>query len=125
MKTLFKIALLGIFFALGLSQAKAQYVNTFVSKNFYKNGIDEYLIQKGTNNQTTYLYYTSTRAQRIKLITVSSKDINPGYATEGMTITKVRFPNDTKVYELRFSPGQIMCIHPNGKKQLFGYIPGK
>ena len=121
MKRLFLLSMMGIFFA--LSQGQAQNTSKFICKNFYGNGVNEYLVLGGTNNKYVYYYYTSTRPQRIKLITVSHKNVNTGYATEGMTITKVRFPNDTKVYELQFTVGEILCTHPNGRKQKYYYIP--
>lgn len=119
MKKLLMLSCIGVFFTFGYLQAQSS--SKFTSKNFYGNGINEHLVMAGNGKKITYYYYTSTRSQRIKLIVVSSKEINHGYGTEGTLITKVRFPNDTKVYKLIFTVGQIECVHPNGKKQMFYY----
>ncbi|OJJ17546.1 hypothetical protein BKI52_27165 [marine bacterium AO1-C] len=111
-------------FAFGITQANAQWRNKYKCHNFYGNGITEHLIAQSPKNNpkgSEYLYYTSRNANRIKLVVISSETKTVGM--EGVTIVKVRFPNSRTVYKLEFVPGGLYCIHPNGKKQAYEYIP--
>ncbi|HAS47664.1 MAG TPA: hypothetical protein DCS93_44715 [Microscillaceae bacterium] len=122
MKKLFLLSLFA--FALGTTQANAQWRNKYKCHNFYGNGITEHLIAQSPKNNpkgSEYLYYTSRNATRIKLIVISTKVKEVGM--EGVTIVKTRFPNSKTVYTLEFVPGGLYCIHPNGKRQAYEYIP--
>jgi hypothetical protein len=85
----------------------------YQSKNFEQQGVTEYL-QLDKNGQ--YLYFTNqTLGNKVSLQTVSPQNTYP---------TKVKFPNDSKVYRFDFMPacfGDLICTHPDGRKQVFSY----
>jgi len=81
----------------------------FVSKNFEKSGVTEYLTYDHRNN--TYWYYTSKNKHRkIKLMAVGNDQVS------------YKFPGGKSIYRLEQGPvgfGGIYCIHPDGRKQYF------
>ncbi|OJJ17547.1 hypothetical protein BKI52_27170 [marine bacterium AO1-C] len=117
MKKLFLYTLLGLFFGFSQVQAQADVGSKYESKNFYDNGINEYLLIKYVNNKKQVFYSNSARPTPIKLIVISDKDFFPKTGGCGVNTTKVRFPNGHKVYELKSAPEQMACVHPNGKRQ--------
>ncbi|HAS47663.1 MAG TPA: hypothetical protein DCS93_44710 [Microscillaceae bacterium] len=117
MKKLFILSLLGLFFGLSQVQAQTYPGDKYESKNFYGNGITEYLLVKYSNNKKQVFYYNSARPKPIKLIVISDKDFFSKKGSCGANNTKVRFPNDHKVYEIKSAPGEMYCVHPNGKRQ--------
>lgn len=93
-----------------------KFVNpVFISKNFRKQGVTEYL----EYNYSEWRYWTSQNSDRVLLgeFKGSSKD------AKGNTIQKIWFPNDEKTYQLIFVRKkelfEVVFIHPDGKRQYF------
>lgn len=81
----------------------------YVSKGFEQQGVNEYL---QITHGTFVTYWTNHSKTLIEL----ESEGNP-YSL------KVKFPNSHKVYKLVGIDKDILCIHPNGKKQVFNRIP--
>lgn len=77
----------------------------YISRNFEKKGITEFLQFVG---QKVY-YFTNRSRAKIKLQKV------------GNDKNKVRFPGSKAVYKLTSFPMMKDCIHPNGKRQTFSW----
>ena len=94
--------------------------STWYSKNFYGNGVTEYLegifpAKEGSNVE--FYYYSSTNPKKIQLQVHSKKDFKSGM--EGGTTYKVSFPNQKGTYSLTFLLASLTCENPNGKTQEF------
>ncbi len=83
-----------------------------VSKNFYGNGITEYLLINGQG----YFYWNSKRAQKIKLNIFDTKE-NAVDGTGVIITGKMQFPNDSKVYTFVQDESGLTLTHPDGKTQ--------
>jgi len=121
-KKLFSLLFIGAL-CFAANSAQAQWTNKYKSYNFYGNGVTEYIIAQsaGGNAAAQYWYYTSSNAQRIKLVVISTKTVTSGM--EGSTIVKVKFPSGKVVYTLEFIAGGMYCLAPGGKKQAYDYMP--
>lgn len=85
----------------------------FVSEGYESPGVSEYL--ELSKDRKTFLYFTNrNKQQKIRLINI--KQINKEYST------LYQFPGSAVVYHLEPEPrclGDIICIHPDGRKQRF------
>lgn len=94
--------------------------STWYSKNFYGNGVTEYLDAVFPNRKGTYpefYYYSSTNSKKIQLKVHSKKDFPSGM--EGGTTYKVSFPNQKGIYSLTIVLMSLTCENPDGKSQDF------
>ncbi|MEO1652797.1 MAG: hypothetical protein AAFU64_04560, partial [Bacteroidota bacterium] len=87
---------------------------TYRSQNFEKAGVNEYI---GIFWGNYVSYWTSQNKKTIQLEIQAFK-------FEGITEYIVHFPNDKQTtYQLLPKGDQLLCVHPDGKKQWFERLP--
>ncbi|OJJ22841.1 hypothetical protein BKI52_00385 [marine bacterium AO1-C] len=110
MKTLPKLLFILCLIAIPIVQSYAQApAMRMVTKN--ANGTEEYLYYHPQGNY--YVYASSTRPKRIKLINVRENMIN------GQKTKVVKFPGSNALYKLVIGGSNLTCINPNGSQQAF------
>jgi hypothetical protein len=88
----------------------------YVSKNFYGNGVEEYLLIEGGK----YFYWSSKNGKRIQLEISELKEQVVGEIA--LIITgKMRFPGDNKVYKFVQYESGLSITHPDGKVQSYDF----
>lgn len=82
-------------------------IDRYYSRN--TNGTVEYIEVGGP--PPVFFYLTSKNSKKINLKSVGGDMMTNTY--------KVSFPNDSKVYILKFKDNDILCTNPDGTKQIF------
>ena len=103
-----------------LSQVNIQAQSFYISKDFERKGVTEYLkIMWGKQ----VFYWTSNRKKEIALVSQPEKiaeDVSDG------RLYAVSFPNRKKIYrfhEITQGKQQLICTHPDGQVQVFNPLP--
>jgi len=116
----FTKSILFIFTLLFTAQfVNAQNTTTYKCKNFYGNGVTEYIqytpIGPGATKQDKFAYYTSKNSTKINLEVISAekKESTMGFHL----VYTVNFPNDSKKYVLTAMMGGLKCLNPDGTVQ--------
>lgn len=98
------------------THAQAQYY--YASKGLERKGVTEYLFVSWNNTAT---YWTNAHPEQISLNVLKIDATN---RKKGFFYT-VSFPKSKRKYRFHqdFKKKQLVCTHPNGKKQVFEALP--
>jgi hypothetical protein len=93
-----------------------EYVQTvFMSKNFERQGVTEYL----QNGMMGWVYWTSQDPKKTVFLEPKGNYRN----AKGYVVEKLSFPKSQSIYQLTFVRNlqvfEVICVHPSGKKQYF------
>lgn len=93
-----------------------EYVQTvFMSKNFERQGVTEYL----QNGMMGWIYWTNQNPKK----TIFLEPKGSYNSVKGNIVEKVSFPNSQPIYHLIFVRNlqafEVICVHPSGKRQYF------
>jgi len=116
----FTKSILFIFVLLFTTQfVNAQSTATYKCKNFYDNGVTEYIQYTSAGSEVTkqdkFVYYTSKNSTKINLEVISAKE--KAYDLDLYGAYTVKFPNDSKEYMLIIMAGGLKCLNPDGTMQ--------
>lgn len=122
-----KISLVLLIVFMTVLVGQAQSTKLFKSKNYYGNGITEYLELVAmeeppkSNMSDKFYYYTSNNPSKIELKVVNVEATFVGEMVslaDTYAIYTVTFPNDSKEYKLSVQIGSgLRCINPDDSVQ--------